>query len=834
MSSNLNIHYLCSGKPASMQLEKLLTQIASGTKPAENPFSDAVTGTVKDAWFAWHKAIIAFNNNRTTNAYDHLKDSNYLQPVRNDTDSIADIERAVLIAECLQVGYQIDAGLSFTDIAHFGLLKYINKYTERPDEASREIAVMISTIAGVHLQQSTYTAAEIFQAWAVTRGIDILCRTAATTVNLLPAGAGKNTVENIVTFLLEAVNELKRSAGCAFSKNKIAELAFTVANCLTVTDPAQGIEYFRLSIKVSDPFYHKKLTANNNIANCLVRLGRFGEAMPIYEHLIPRWLEAMDYTGAARIQIALCIARWKNGERDNIHGLLVQAIEYYESNRPGDYSIVSRYQQKGFIEEAYLLLITLHCSQPSLNEKMQKEVTGAATALLSKDQFSGLSKKNTAAGWEGLIDKNNTAIEQIKFTLQSFPRHCLLLLISGIDCLIWIVMGFDEQQNFIFETSVIDAAGSRNLTRFLELMNLSLEADLNHDKSSLFATNKRLKEAGRSVSDSLSPSFMAAIEKMEHIYYLPHHYGNIDEFPPGGLIINGVWLAQRCSITRAASFNHFREMLAINRTAIKGGKKSVVIHGNATAGNVVLKNAASQGLEVARYHGLFGFDSGIRESFTKKDFINWLNGEVAVIHYIGHGISTDINEGLPIDGQHFIDIIDIDKITGSNTPFVFICACLAGRVRAGRGGYQAGIASKIAERMAPAVVAFNMPVTEDRAYYLAKEFYRNAKQYRFGNAVQALFKSLPEDFPDYAWLSLTAYGDPSYKLASAAGTTILPMACLSTKTWFSSYRLHAVLRTEQSFEEAAAGLSAAPALWQKETAGIVVCLLWVWPSKNHH
>lgn len=816
MAAGFDIKHLQNGPPADAELAELLDYIGKGTTPIEDIFSNSITGTVKDAWRAWYKARTALNNNRTTEAADYLKSSTYLQPIKEESDNLADIERALLISECLQAGYQIESGLNYSDIAHFGLLRFIKKYNNKPEDAVREIEVMMNTIASIDLSQLSYAPAEIYQSWAATRGMAILQKIAQITIDLYPVSAGRAAVESIVNDMIAAVNELKASAGCAFARNSIADFAFTIANCLTAVDPGQAIEYFRISIDASDYLYAKKLTARNNIANCLVRLGKFKEAIPIYEQLIPYWRDANEYAGLARIQIALCIALWKSGERSRVHDLLVESIQLYESKRAGDHSILSRYQHKGFIDEGYLLLITLNCSEPLLSEPLKEEIIAAATAILSKDQLAHVGEKTQANGWEGLIDNNSGPLNQIKFTLRPFPNHSLLLLISGIDCLIWIMLGFNGQGDFIFETSITEAEHAKSLIRFLELMATSLDADLNDDKALLFETNNQLKEESRSISSTLSPSFIAALEKMEHIYYLPHPFGNVDEFPVGGLTIGQSWLAQRCSITRVPTYNAFRELLAINRAVTYGGRRSVVIHGSAALGDVVLKKARENGQDVNRFLGIYGFSSEIKETFTKDDIVNWLNGEVSVVHYIGHGISGDTFEGLPIDGKNYVDIHDIDKIAGSRTPFVFICACLAGRVRAGRGGYQAGIASKIAERAAPAVVAFNMPVTEERAYFLAKEFYRNAKNNTFGDAIKQLFNILPEEFPAYAWLSLTAYGDPSYPLASVVASDFLPMANQRAKTWDSIYRLHAVLRTAKSFDDAADSIASAPKPWQKD------------------
>lgn len=192
------------------------------------------------------------------------------------------------------------------------------------------------------------------------------------------------------------------------------------------------------------------------------------------------------------------------------------------------------------------------------------------------------------------------------------------------------------------------------------------------------------------------------------------------------------------------------------------------------------------------------------------------------MHYIGHGIANEVFENLPLASAESFSPLRADRLDGNRTPFVFLCACVAGRVRSGTGGYQIGLASKLVERGAPAALAFGMPVTEARAYTLAGKLYRSMARLPFGAAVSAALNDVGTSLPAYASLSLTAYGDPSFVLPSmtAAGERASTIA-LETTTWASKLRNHCVLRTITTAAEVRASLDDAP----RGVAGILTTWL---------
>jgi hypothetical protein len=185
---------------------------------------------------------------------------------------------------------------------------------------------------------------------------------------------------------------------------------------------------------------------------------------------------------------------------------------------------------------------------------------------------------------------------------------------------------------------------------------------------------------------------------------------------------------------------------------------------------------------------------------------------------VGHGIANETYEALPLANGAAFSPLQLDKLDGQRVPFVFLCACMAARVRGGAGGYQTGLASKLVERGAPAVVAFSMPVLEGDAYALAGHFYEHARTLPFGAAAQKTF--LADDVPLYARLALSAYGDPAFVLPAMAAGPVVPMLKHTTRRWAADLRSHCVLRTADTGRRLREGLSAAPSSLQRS--------LWAW------
>jgi len=80
-----------------------------------------------------------------------------------------------------------------------------------------------------------------------------------------------------------------------------------------------------------------------------------------------------------------------------------------------------------------------------------------------------------------------------------------------------------------------------------------------------------------------------------------------------------------------------------------------------------------------------------------------------------------------------------------------------------------------------------------------------------GEAVQNTQLTMAGQVPTYAWLALTAYGDPAFRLAELAneGERVTDTAGLAV-TWSSTLRNHAVLRTDKSEQVAREKLTECP------------------------
>ena len=196
--------------------------------------------------------------------------------------------------------------------------------------------------------------------------------------------------------------------------------------------------------------------------------------------------------------------------------------------------------------------------------------------------------------------------------------------------------------------------------------------------------------------------------------------------------------------------------------------------------------------------GLYGFTCDAAPASTTETVLSLLDGRVGVLYYVGHGVSDEVLSVLPLGHGEMLTPGSLDRLDGMTMPFVVLCACVAGRVRHGAGGYQSGLAARLLERGAPGVVAFLQPIPERRAYELAATFRRAAYDVPFGLAVRGGQRSCASQ-PSYAWLSMAAYGDPMVSVkAMSSPDTDVPSMHLNGTTWDSALRRHCVWRTPES------------------------------------
>ena len=446
------------------------------------------------------------------------------------------------------------------------------------------------------------------------------------------------------------------------------------------------------------------------------------------------------------------------------------------------------------------------------SSEAQEELFRTLWAIYTREQLAHLEPPAKEPGWERVLERQQSPLVVMQNALRPFPQRGVLHLVSGQSCLLWIAYGYDDQGRFQLKSGVMDEKQTQHLIDFLKGMEEQQELDLADDVAGVARLNNRLQEIGDQIGAALAQPVADFLLGMKQVHYMPHPFGNLDEFPLAGVRLGGKWLSEQVEIIRTPTINHLREMLSANRAVVMGRPQGVILLGDPETDGAALQKAHGHAAWVENaWKQVYGLQPELHEVVNHDQMHNWLEGEAGMVHYIGHGFADTMSEGLPLSRGVTFTLTNIDQLSGSRTPFIFLCACEAGHVRHGRGGYQAGLASKLVERGGPAALAFLMPIPENRAYAIAEGFYRQALRAPLGQAVQQTRIAVSKEMPAYAWLAWEAYGDPCLRLwemGREGRVTDTPMAAVS---WHSALRNYAVLRTPEAEQTARQHLEHCPA-----------------------
>jgi hypothetical protein len=337
-----------------------------------------------------------------------------------------------------------------------------------------------------------------------------------------------------------------------------------------------------------------------------------------------------------------------------------------------------------------------------------------------------------------------------------------------------------------------------------------LEADKIDDALAVAEMGARLERLGDEIGHDVPQQVVDFLRDMDQLIFAPVPVGNLDEFPLAAVRLDGQWLADVLPFTRTTTFNVLQESLNPNLAQMRNHQRAMIVLGAPDVGGAPLRGAVNHATAVKHMLEQFGFDATIAQNASRHEVASWIDGGSGIFHYVGHGIANEVFETLPLPtGEHF-DATDAELYRGFRLPFVFLCACVAGRIRYGEGGHLIGLLTGLLDRGAPAGIAFTLPIPERRAYAIVSQFYRHAHRLPFAQAVAETQASLRLHVPAYAWLSMAAYGDPELALGAMAGTE--PIHTLRTRaaTWHSAVRNHSVLQTNVSADEVRQRLGEVP------------------------
>ena len=179
-------------------------------------------------------------------------------------------------------------------------------------------------------------------------------------------------------------------------------------------------------------------------------------------------------------------------------------------------------------------------------------------------------------------------------TLGCHRNVAVLHLVSGIDCLIWILYFCDDDEKLRVETATIDGDEVDHLAHVLFALDEQLEADIVGDAARVADLEHTIADHGDQLGATLSPEMRRLIPRFDHVYYMPDPFGNIDEFPIDALRLDGEWFGDLVTITRSNSLTHLREALSPNRAPYRGNPNAAVVSGATDLGGERLAAVARE------------------------------------------------------------------------------------------------------------------------------------------------------------------------------------------------------------------------------------------------
>jgi hypothetical protein len=768
-------------------------------------------------WTSWQEARMELANSRPRAALESLMSAAEHAKIDEHSGQVAEAERLALFGECFLAGYQYAPATHYTTVARQTLRRFTTRIKTSRSECADELLKMVAVLTSTDAPEGVSRADQaIVRGWATTRAIDLACDLAKRRARLPRLQSEDDTA--VVRDLVDDVDLIERSAAVRLTPRAQAHVDLAIGNILTTSDPSRAFEHFDSVVEALGIEDGLGLSAAVNAANCLLASGQFAEAEARYASLESLFEMMGRRQDAARVWISECIAKWKRVRTVDVVPSLVAAIEMFEETIRGGLEPMTRFTQKRFVDPGYMLLISAIAYSDDRTDTALDRVLCAIRALMSRDALADLVPEHKVDPWEVLLARQGRPLWQARAALATLPGTAVVHLISATDALVWVLFGHDREKKFHFEMHPMAVDHAGKIEQFLKTMHAQLDADRLGDVLRIRSLAQALETLGEQIGSDLPPSFRNVLTSMNQIIYMPHPYGNLDEFPLEGLRVNGQWLGETVPIVRSPSILHFREMLSPNTAWIRPNRNGVVVLGSANFGTESGLRGTQRAADRSRHMlEAVGFESGIHSDAGAAEMAGWLDGTVGAVHYIGHGIADEISEALPLATGELFGILDADRLQGQRVPFLFFCACVAARVRSGAGGYQAGIASRLMERGAPAAVAFSMPVKEESAYALAEQFYRIASERPFGDAMRELRRA-SKAIPEYARLSLTAYGDPMFRLTSMTEQSVSTVkeVCL---TWESRLRNYCVVRTQRAHDELSKSLQALPdgtqTLWRQ-------------------
>jgi hypothetical protein len=771
------------------------------------PSSASLTLTGNRETDVWRACVAAWARLKEGRPYDAIAAvtpvASKYAPVEG-SDSLLDAELLTILGECFSKDHRTVPAANFTHSAREVLVRFLNGCARHPDRSAAEIAPMLQAFGIKQSITAPFLASprlvtSLLPAWAVTRGLDLLTEIARRRLEYLEDG--RDAVED----LLGDVRLLVKATRTRLDDRQVAKVQIAIGDCCELEDSEMAVMCYLDAVKTlgtQDPLGFKAAVKLALMSDDAEAEGRFVSLKETAE-------ARGDLKAAAQLWIYACVARWQATRDVTVRRQLVAAIDLYERELPANADPRTIFNFKGYLETGYRLLMTVNGYDDDRSDERLDEILSAIRAMMTAERRADLRPDADDDLWEIMLSRQMRPLAALRTALSPLLGLGILHLALGVRCLVWVAYGFAADGEFRAGWGICDENAAQRLVDVHQSMQEQLEADKIGDALAVGALNRRLEQLGDEIGRDFPAEVESVVRSMEGLVYAPVPVGNADEFPLAAIRIDGRWLTDIVPTTRTTTFNLMHGLLCPSLPDVQPDGRAVVALGAPDIGGPPLKGALNHAIAIQQMLEQIGFQATIADKTARRQLAGWLDGNVGVLHYVGHGIADEILESLPLSDGDF-DATDAENFRGYHLPFVFLCACVAGRIRYGEGGHIIGLLSGLLDRGAPAGVAFTLPMPERHAYAIASQFYRQAARRPFAEAVSATQASVRSQIPAYAWLSIAAHGDPTFSLPSKAGPDPISILRNRAATWHSVVRKHCVLQTGTSAQAVRDRLKEAP------------------------
>lgn len=284
-----------------------------------------------------------------------------------------------------------------------------------------------------------------------------------------------------------------------------------------------------------------------------------------------------------------------------------------------------------------------------------------------------------------------------------------------------------------------------------------------------------LAEAAEAAWAEFPASVRDAIDGASTILYMPSALGSPARAHLELLKAGDEWLGTTRVIVRCPSLVYLTAMVAPNRVAWPPPESAWVIEALPSEELGALSAATADAETAVRGATVLGLMGERRQISNADDAVDVLTSG-RLVHYVGHGLASDVGEVLPLSPQLGLSPAALDQGGRSPAPFVFFSACSLAYTRHLAGGRQRGWALAMLDRGAPAVLGSLFAVPDELCPMMTESFYRGAWKSPVGEGLRRARAELhAAGINPAAWSTFVLLGDPnaviSARLADAPPDT---------------------------------------------------------------